>query len=66
MPKAGTPYYYINLNKRAEISHAVWSYSAADIQRFDVGNCFVGEESMYEAVDIIKQLLYSNSEKFRL
>lgn len=66
MPKAGTPYYYINLNKRAEISHTVWSYSTADIQRFDVGNCFTDEDSMYEATTLLKTLLYENSKKFRL
>lgn len=66
MPKAGTPYYYINLNKRAEISHAVWSYSTADIQRFDVGNCFLTEESTYDIAAALKQLLYENSKKFRL
>lgn len=66
MPKAGTPYYYINLNKRAEIFHTVWSYSTADIQRFNVGNCFLTGESIYNIAAALRQLLYENSEKFRL
>lgn len=66
LPKAGTEYHYIYIDRGSFVGCTQWTGNQHDIERFAIGNCFLDIESAYDAVSTIKNPFVNNIKKFEI
>jgi DNA-binding PadR family transcriptional regulator len=59
-PSEGQLYYYVKFTKKDKISSFTWVSDEADVDIYELGNCFKTEQEAQKAAEAIKQYLSTN------